>query len=573
MNAAVSRRFASLCALWLAWAIAPLRADDPPPPADVPKGEISEFDFADSKIFPGTTRHVWVYVPRQYDPARPACLYVNQDGIAYKAPEVFNQLIHKGEMPVTIGVFVAPGRAPALVPGAADRGNRAVEYDTPTDDYVRFLIEELLPAVEQRKTSDGRPIHLSHDGNDRCIAGASSGAICAFTAAWERPDSFHRVFSTVGSYVDFRGGDCYPMLIRKSEPKPLRVFLQDGSTDLNNYGGDWWMVNQTMERALVFSGYEVNHAWDDRGHNTDGATVVFADAMRWIWKDWPAPIKSSAGSPQLQEIVLPGEPWKLVVDGLKMASAPAANARGEVDFTDSVEGKTYHIDREGKVAPAAERSPGVIAQAFGPDGGLYSLGAQGLVGPAGVIDPKARPGELVVSHDGSIYLTQPAADDSTPSQIWCFGTQGIKKVIEVAIKHPTGVALFPDHSLLLVADGHSHWVYSFQIAADGSLENGQRFHYLHVPASADHASAGGLAVDSTGRLYVATNLGVQVCDPAGRPTCILPTPTGRPTQLCFAGEEFDTLVVTCGDTVYRRKLKVEGVPGHATPIKPEKPKL
>ncbi len=413
------------------------------------------------------------------------------------------------------------------------------------------------------KTADGRSIRFSHDGNDRCIAGASSGAICAFTAAWERPDAFRRVFSTVGTYVDFRGGNCYPMLIRKCEPKPLRIFLQDGSADLNNYGGDWWMANQTMQRALAFAGYEVNHAWGDGGHNTDQGTSIFPDAMRWLWKDWPAAIKAGSGSAQLQEILLPDEPWKLVVDGLKMAGTPAANARGEVIFTDSEGGKTYRMDREGHVNPAVERLAGSAGQAFGPDGRLYSIGPQGIVatssdGATSVIDAAARRGDLVVGHNGSIYVSQPAADDSQASQIWCFSPQGVKNVMDVGVKFPTGIALFPDQSLLLVADGHAHWIHSFQLGADGLPHYGQRFHYLHVPASADHAAAGGLAVDAGGRLYVATNLGVQVCDPAGRVTCILPTPTGQPTHVCFGGEDFGTLVVTCGDAVYRRKLKVAG---------------
>ncbi len=229
-------------------------------------------------------------------PNRPAFTSI-KTGIQYKAPEVFNQLIHKGEMPVTIGVFAASGRSALVSRGQAIGATRALLNTTPRPTTTSgFLIEELLPAVEQPQNirSGGRSVS-SHDGNDRCIAGASSGAICAFTAAWERPDAFRRVFSTVGSYADFRGGDCYPMLIRKCEPKPLRVFLQDGSGDLNIFGGDWWMVNQTMERALVFSGYEVNHAWDDLGHNTDGATAIFPDAMRWLWKDWPAPIKPACG--------------------------------------------------------------------------------------------------------------------------------------------------------------------------------------------------------------------------------------------------------------------------------------
>ena len=198
-------------------------------------------------------------------------------------------------MPVTIGVFVMHGRVKAVQPGALDRFNRSFEYDGLGDDYARFLLEELLPEVEKQTTSDGRPIRLSNDGNDRGIGGSSSGAICAFTAAWERPDAFRRVFSAIGTYVGLRGGNVYPTLIRKYEPKPIRIFLQDGSDDLNIYGGDWWMANQEMERALTFAGYEVNHVWGDGGHNGKHATEIFPDAMRWLWKDWPAPVKAGAG--------------------------------------------------------------------------------------------------------------------------------------------------------------------------------------------------------------------------------------------------------------------------------------
>ena len=180
------------------------------------------------------------------------------------------------------------------------------------------MTEELLPEVEKKTASDGRPIRLSKDPNDRAIGGASSGAICAFTAAWERPDSFRRVFSAVGTYVGLRGGNEYPTLIRKYEPKPLRVFLEDGSNDQNIYAGDWWMANQEMERALKFAGYEVNHAWGEGGHNGIHATEIFPDAMRWLWKDWPAPVKAGAGSKQLQDILIPGEDWTLVSQRLQV---------------------------------------------------------------------------------------------------------------------------------------------------------------------------------------------------------------------------------------------------------------
>ncbi len=258
----------------------------------VPKGEILKFTFENSKIFPGTWREVSVYVPPQYKGDKPACVYVNQDGIQWKAPTVFDNLIHKKEMPITIGVFITPGRVRASdTASALDRFNRSFEYDGLGDNYVRFLLDEILPEVEKKKTTDGRPIILSKNGDDRAIGGSSSGAVCAFTAAWERPDAFSRVFSAIGTYVSLRGADRYPSLIRKYEPKPLRIFLQDGTNDLNIYAGDWWKANETMERALQFSGYEVNHIWGEGAHNGQHGTAIFPEAMRWLWKDYPNPVK------------------------------------------------------------------------------------------------------------------------------------------------------------------------------------------------------------------------------------------------------------------------------------------
>src|SRR5438876_7072225 len=215
-------------------------------------------------------------------------------------------------MPVTIGVFVMHGRVKAADGTAAlDRFNRSFEYDGLGDNYARFLLEELLPEVETKTTSDGRAIKLSHDGNDRAIGRGSSGAIAAFTAAWERPDAFTRVFSSIGTYVDLRGGMRYPGLIRKYEPKPIRIFMQDGSNDLNIYGGDWWMANQTMERALAFAGYEVQHAWGDLGHDGRQGAALFPDAMRWLWKDWPQPVKGGqTRNNTLAALLVPGESWQ-----------------------------------------------------------------------------------------------------------------------------------------------------------------------------------------------------------------------------------------------------------------------
>jgi len=249
---------------------------DSKPQAGVPKGEVLKFTFDQSRVYPGTTRDYWVYVPAQYQPNKPACVYVQQDGIRFQAPTVFDNLINRKEMPVTIAIFVAPGIMKAVDPNSAlDRFNRSYEYDGLGDAYARFILTEILPEVEKKKTSDGRAIRLSKNGNDRAIGGSSSGAVCAFTAAWEHPEEFSRVFSAIGTYTGLRGADRYPILIRKYEPKPIRVFLQDGANDLNIYAGDWWKANESMERALTFSGYEVNHVWGEGGHSGNQGTALF----------------------------------------------------------------------------------------------------------------------------------------------------------------------------------------------------------------------------------------------------------------------------------------------------------
>jgi sugar lactone lactonase YvrE/enterochelin esterase-like enzyme len=547
------------------------------PSESVPAGEVTKYAFEHSKIFPGTVRDYWLYVPRQYDPAKPACLYVNQDGVQYNAPAVFDELIATHAMPVVIGVFVMHGRVPAISSSALDRFNRSYDYDGLGDNYVRFLLEELLPEVEQKTASDGRPIRLSKDPNDRAIGGASSGAICAFTAAWERPDAFRRVFSAVGTYVGLRGGNDYATLVRKFEPKPVRVFLEDGSADLNIFGGDWWMANQEMERALRFAGYEVNHAWGDGPHGTKHATEIFPDAMRWLWKDWPAPIKAGQGSAQLQEILLPGEEWTLVAQGYQFTEGPAVNAAGEVYFNDVPKGKTYKIGRDGQVTQFLADSQRGNGQAFGADGRLYAIAtaaeqilAYQADGTPAVIADGFRGNDLVVLHDGTIYATNPGGDTS---RVWHITAQGEKKVVDSGLKFANGIACSPDQSLLYVADSRTHWVYSYQIQPDGALAYKQKYFHLHVPDTADDSGADGMRVDRDGRLYVATRLGIQVCDPAGRVTCIIPTPNGRISNLCFGGPNFDSLFATCGDRVFCRKVRVQGANAFQPPLKPAPPRL
>jgi gluconolactonase len=586
-------RFVASVALFLSVALAApcSRAAEPsyPPHPDaqshegVPKGEKIKYDFTGSKIFPGTTHEVTIYVPRQYDPAKPACVYVNQDGEQWNASTVFDNLIARGELPVIVGIYVRPGVVKAADPkNALDRFNRSYEYDGLGDGYVRFLLEEILPDVEKRSTSDGRAIHLSQSGNDRAIGGSSSGAIAAFTAAWERPDAFTRVFSAIGTYVGIRGGDRYPGLIRKTEPKPLRIFLQDGSSDLNIYAGDWWMANQTMERALTYANYELNHAWGEGGHSGAQGTSLFPDAIRWLWKGWPAPVKAGV-LPQERTgpLLVAGEGWQLVGEGYRLSEGAVVNAKGEVFFTDIPNSKIYQIGADGKPNVVVTDSKRANGQAFGPDGRLFTVasGSQQIIAydaawkPTVVAEGIAG-NDLVVAHNGNIYVTNPPAGNSNdPSKVWLIKPDGTKDVVDTGIRFANGVALSPDQSLLYVDDYRSHWVYSFVVQADGTLAHKQRYYHLHEPDSEDAAFADGMKVDRNGLLYVATRLGIQVCDQAGRVNTIIPTPNGRITNLVFGGPKFDVLYATCNDKVYQRRLNLTGANAWDVPNKPPAPRL
>lgn len=237
----------------------------------VPQGKITKYTFDRSRIFPGTTRSYWVYVPAQYDATKPVCVMIFQDGGGFtsdtgqwRAGIVLDNLIHQGAMPVTIGIFIDPGVVNAETPAQQNRYNRSYEYDGLGDRYARFLIEEILPEVSKQ-------YKLSADPNDRGLAGSSSGGIAAFTAAWERPDQFHRVLSFVGSFTNLRGGDIYANLVRKMEPKPLRIFQQDGSNDQTIYGGSWYQANTALASSLEYAGYDSKYVVGTEG--TTGGTA------------------------------------------------------------------------------------------------------------------------------------------------------------------------------------------------------------------------------------------------------------------------------------------------------------
>ena len=267
----------------------------------VPKGKVTKHTWK-SDIFAGTVRDYYVYVPAQYDAKTPACVMVFQDGGGYvnpsgqfRVPIVFDNLIHKKEMPVTIGIFINPGVFPSEQAGKQPRSNRSFEYDTLSDQYARFLEKEILPEVAKEYS-------LRQDAAGRAICGISSGGICAFTVAWERPDLFSKVLSHVGSFTNIRGGDVYPGRIRKTPRKPIKVFLQDGSGDLDNEHGSWPLGNQQMAKALAFAGYDYKFVYGDGAHNGKHGGAILPDSLRWLWTDhrlellWPQGAPGAAGN-------------------------------------------------------------------------------------------------------------------------------------------------------------------------------------------------------------------------------------------------------------------------------------
>lgn len=257
---------------------------DSMPQEGVPRGMVTQHRWTTSKIYPGTERDYWIYVPAQYDKTQPASLMVFQDGGSYVLPDkdfripvVFDNLIHKKEMPVTIGLFISPGTVPPAQAGQKGRSNRSFEYDSLGDLYAKFLIEEMLPELD-------KSYNISKNPADRAICGISSGGICAWTVAWERPDQFGKVLSHVGSFTNIRGGHVYPALIRKTEMKPIRVFLQEGSNDLDNLHGSWPLANQEMAAALKFSKYDYKFEYGDGGHNGKHGGAIMPDSLRWLWR-------------------------------------------------------------------------------------------------------------------------------------------------------------------------------------------------------------------------------------------------------------------------------------------------
>jgi sugar lactone lactonase YvrE/enterochelin esterase-like enzyme len=548
----------------LQWVLKPLAGATVPPAVAAgprldplaPKGVIKEFTFADSKIFPGTKRAGHVFIPAQYDAKKPACVYVRQDGYNPGEKKFLESLMATGDMPVTVGVFVRPGEVPAPMKGTLGRRNRCFEYDAVNDNYVRFLVEELLPFVAEECS-----LNLSTNGNDRCIAGGSSGGISAFTAAWLRPDAFTRVYANSGSFVAFRGGHEFPTMVRKFEAKPIRAYLTTGTHDMINCAGDWYLLDQEMDKALGFSGYDYFFKAIE-GKHVAGWMENFPEAMRFIWKGWPEPVKAGAGAPRVQDVLVSNETWSVVAEGFKSTRGPACNAKGEVFFADTSNNKLHRIGLDGRVSTFVADAGQAHCVTVGADGKVYTISEKSgklmcydAAGNGSVIMEGLLGHSILARPDGGLYVTSNGEKPNEPGKVW-FIKDGKKTLVDSGLKFATGMALRPDQWLLSVADGHSKWIYSYQMEADGKLTNKERFFHLFVADWDDDAGAECVCYSLEGRQFIATRSGVQVSADDGPTQVILSVPDrSRVTGVCLGGPDGNTLFAFCGNKIWKRTIK------------------
>jgi gluconolactonase len=573
----------------------PLGPDSQPQPG-VPQGTVTHYILKPGRFYPGTPHKYAIYVPAEYDASKPAPFMVFLDGSqalgnVMRVPIVFDNLIARHEIPPMIGIFVDPGILPALSPNDQERYNRIFEYDSLSPRFSEFLLRELIPAVAAR-------YNLSTNPDDRGLSGVSTGAVGAFMAAWNRPDQFHRVLSFIGTYVDMKGADHLPALIRKTEPKPIRVFMQDGSHDhivpAEPYGfdfaGSWPINNQVMYQALQYAGYDVKFVMGAGTHSTKQAGAIMPDALRWLWRGYPAPIVVHE-NPAMHEpgwdaqgkpfdTVYFDKPWQQIAGDYRAQANLASDKDGNVYFVDATTSQIDKIAPDGTLSVFRKKAADVAALRMGADGRLYAsepaqhrIVSFGLNGDQKIVAREVYAEDIALTEKGAVYfidrihrsigLVDPAGQSRA---VHNFNADGM--VI------PAGLTLSPDQAFLIASDAQSRSSWSFQIAPDGSLINGEPFYRLEMPEEGWMSHAASVREDSTGQVYFATPIGIQVCMPNGRVEMILnpPHPAGAIASLSFAAGNPALLYVVEDGKIYRRPVKVMPALVWA-PNKPPRPTL
>lgn len=505
--------------------------------AEDQRGEVIKFVMNESLRYPGTEREVLVYVPQQYRDSAPACLLVCMDGILYDATTVLDNLIASGEMPVTIGVFINPG-----VVYDEDRNvvryNRCKEFDSTDDTWAEFIEQEVLPQVRALKTKDGQAINISSDPNDCAITGASSGGIAAFTAAWNRPDMFSRVYTTVGTFVAMRGGHEYPAIVRKTEPKPLRIYMQDGWYDVwNPIFGEWFEYNLLMESAFNFAGYEAFHVWNRGNHSIKYGTLAFPDAMRWLWKGYPARVnKGTSNNGMLQAILDPAYDWVALPISSTIDGDIYPAAEGKIVFASG--NQVCQVNSDGQLQVVSTLKSGERLMGEG-----LSLRSNALYKNGQKVAEGLRACQAVQELAGGKYVA--LCDASVKSN----------DIVSVLSEGTRALAVAPDYRFCVSVQENTHHLISTIMDKKGHMLYSEPFYFLHDLSNGTLASAGNMAFDTNGNLYVATPMGVQVADHNGRVRAILSLPAGQVHSLAFSG---NYLYVRCGQKLYVRKMKAIG---------------
>ena len=534
------KHFGWICALFLSCTLFAQQAYNiaaPYDPATVKvaedqRGEVIKFVMNESLRYPGTEREVLVYVPQQYRDSAPACLLVCMDGILYDATTVLDNLIASGEMPVTVGVFINPG-----VVYDEDRNvvryNRCKEFDSTDDTWALFIEQEVLPRVRALKTKDGQAINISSDPNDCAITGASSGGIAAFTAAWNRPDMFSRVYTTVGTFVAMRGGHEYPAIVRKTEPKPLRIYMQDGWYDVwNPIFGEWFEYNLLMESAFNFAGYEAFHVWNRGNHSIKYGTLAFPDAMRWLWKGYPARVnKGTSNNGMLQAILDPAYDWLALPISNTIDGDIYPAAEGKIVFASG--NKVCQLDAQGQLQVVSTLKSGERLMGEG-----LSLRSNTLYKNGQKVAEGLRACQAVQELAGGKYVA--LCDASVKSN----------DIVSVLSEGTRALAVAPDYRFCVSVQENTHHLISTIMDKKGHMLYSEPFYFLHDLSNGTLATAGNMAFDTQGNLYVATPMGVQVADHNGRVRAILSLPAGGVDALAFSGQY---LYVRCGQKLYVRK--------------------
>ena len=585
---------------------------DSQPQDGVPKGTVTKFTLEPGKDYPGTPHNCAVYVPAQYDASKPTPFMIFLDGSqalgdSLRVPVVLDNLIAKHDLPPMIAIFVDPGILPVVTDPshpdiAQNRYNRIYEYDSLTPRFSDFLLNELIPEV-------GKQYNLSKNPDDRGLSGVSTGAVGAFAAAWNRPDQFHRVLSLIGTYVAMKGADAMPALVRKTEPKPIRIFMQDGTADHitpsepygTSFAGSWPINNQVMVEALEFAGYDAKLVMGTDGHSTKHGGAILPDALRWLWRDYPAPVvahePAAAQKPgwdpsgTVFSTIFVDKPWQQVGGDYGSVTSLTADSAGNVYFADSRAATVDRADANGKIAQFAEPPNDTSILRMGANDRLYTyspstgeiVSSNTTTGSASDQKTIARNlvdvADFAITQNGTIYLL-----DGSTATIGAIDSSG---QLHVALRWtdlggeliaPKRLVLSPDQSMLVVTDTVSRYGWSFQIAADGTLVNGEPFYRLELPETTVmswQSGTRGAVEDVNGVVYFATPLGIQISMQNGRVMQILnpPVPGAPITAITFAGAgDASWLYVAEGGRLYRRPVKVTGANAW-TVMKPPKPTL